>query len=225
MKKKKSIGKDIFTICVYVIVVIALALAGSFLFLKNYYSMCYVDGQSMYPTFNKKKDGKCDLGLFDKHGYVVSSLKRFDIITTYYASDYDSNTHKLLDNVSPKIKRLLAFPNEKIKIVVEGNAYVTYLQEVGSTEYKKIDLPYVACYDPEQPLQTFPSYEITLGENEYAVKGDNWSKTSNWASWDSFTGAKQIKRDYIIGRYVALIGTCDEGGGNPHYHFPEFYHV
>jgi len=233
----KNKAKDIVGISFYVLIISALALTGSFLFLKNYYSMCYVDGQSMYPTFNKDHSkGIYDLGLFDKHSYALDSLKRFDIVTTYYADDYYS-PGKLSPHCSSKIKRLLAFPNESIKIeghfeyIMEKDeqkrilVYETYLKKEGETEYTLLNLPFDNKISYEnQESSIVLNKEIVLGPTQYAVKGDNWGYKGNWNSKDSFTGAGPVERSYLIGKYIALIGTCSSDGANPKYFFPRFYY-
>jgi len=239
-KTAKSFIGDIIWTIVYMIVIVVLSLSGMFLFCKNYYSICWVDGQSMYPTFNREGNLSTnpkniyDLTLFDEKDSGKNSLVRFDIVTTYYQGDYDSK-----GDIKPtsfrKIKRLIGFPNETIKITYDKELFDTqgkidyslYIKKTTDPDFVKYTLPFdnSISYTPGLLLDI----TLTLGEGEYAVKGDNWggykSSIDNWYSYDSFTGAGKIRKNYIHGKYIAYIGTCGYQASNPHYCFPRFYHV
>ena len=194
-----SVLLDVFIIIVLVCVV-ALDVA---LFLKNiYYKQFWVNGESMYPTLNGEvilPDGSkadenagnsgvgyqhLDYGLYDDHKSTLNKLKRFDVVITSFYEDDDSE----------KIKRLVGMPNETIKFNENGDLFV----KVGN-EFKLIEQP---IEDKYKVAGTYNTHEITLGENEYYVLGDNRGHSSDSRSHGP------IKKSYIVGKAVAIIGYC-----------------
>ena len=133
IKKKKNPLGLIFRILMILIIVFSLSIMGFVLISRAIYPEdIYVNGLSMYPTFNKdakslvvdgdyeplyksgetysfSKDIKngdlVDYGLADSKSETLKALKRFDIIVTYYPSDYQDGERN--GNAIPKIKRIL----------------------------------------------------------------------------------------------------------------------
>lgn len=127
-----------------------------------------VNGDSMMPTLY---DG--DNLVMDKISYRFRKPKRFDIVVFSY--HYRENTYY--------IKRVIALPGETVRIrngviYVNGNALIEHYGN--------------------EPVEDggLATQEITLGEDEYFVLGDN--RNSSADSREPSVG--NIKRSDIVGR-------------------------
>jgi len=143
-KNSKTLRNKIVDIVFSIVAVIAVILSGTILFIKIRYVACFVSGMSMYPTFNmtgvnssgelfdpydssdSQNDGSLvDFLLADENKTFKNKIDRFDIVCSYYPSDYDSQGN-LLSSASEKIKRVLGLPGETIWLVTsneEGSKY------------------------------------------------------------------------------------------------------
>ncbi len=128
-----------------------------------------VVGSSMETTLS---DG--DNLLVDKISYRFEDPKRYDIIVFPY--QYDKNTFY--------IKRIIGMPGETVYIDPKGTIYIN--GEVLHESYGReiIRVPGLAAE------------ELTLGEDEYFVLGDNRNNSSD--SRDSNVG--NIHREDILGK-------------------------
>ncbi|MDD6691778.1 MAG: signal peptidase I [Lachnospiraceae bacterium] len=128
-----------------------------------------VNGTSMVPTL---EDG--DQLICDKISYRFRDPERFDIIIFPY--QYQKNTYF--------IKRVIGLPGETVRIDYDGNIYIN--GEILNEKYglEKMAYPGIA----EQ--------EITLGDDEYFVLGDN----RNVSEDSRYPDVGLIKRKDIIGR-------------------------
>ena len=128
-----------------------------------------VNGTSMVPTL---EDG--DQLICDKISYRFRDPERFDIIIFPY--QYQKNTYF--------IKRVIGLPGETVRIDYDGNIYIN--GEIQNEKYglEKMAYPGIA----EQ--------EITLGDDEYFVLGDN----RNVSEDSRYPDVGLIKRKDIIGR-------------------------
>ena len=128
-----------------------------------------VNGTSMVPTL---EDG--DQLICDKISYRFHDPERFDIIIFPYK--YQKNTYF--------IKRVIGLPGETVRIDYDGNIYIN--GEILDEKYglEKMTYPGIA----EQ--------EITLGDDEYFVLGDN----RNVSEDSRYPDVGLIKREDIIGR-------------------------
>lgn len=125
-------------------------------------------GQSMETGIS---DG--DYLLLNKTAYLIHGPKRGDIIAFYPSGN---------PNANPTIKRVMGLPGDRLR-VEDGYLYINGEEYKGKPDYKGIDDPGVLAS------------EITLGEDEYFVIGDNIS-----ASEDSrFTTIGYISKSDIIG--------------------------
>lgn len=140
-----------------------------------------VNGFSMENTLS---DG--DNLIVDKISYRFNDPERFDIIVFPYK--YAEKTYY--------IKRIIGLPGETVRIDMEGNIYIngTILHEVYGRE---------VIQDPGIAIE-----EITLGEGQYFVLGDNRNNSSD--SRDPSVGV--IEREDIIGRAWVRIYPFDEAG-------------
>ena len=201
MKNKKT--KRIITAIGYFLLVIALCYSGALIFHHYYYEPVYISGSSMEPTLkganSDQIDGSIvDFGIVDNHKYAIDHIQRFDIVSTYYPSDYDSNG-ELKSTAKLKIKRVVAMPNDTFEI----DDGLLYLYENG----EKTLVSY--------PFQTNPAKEDgyigkdTIGQkelnsDEYWVLGDNRSASNDCGTFD-----KPIKKSYIKGVLVAIEGRAE----------------
>lgn len=126
-----------------------------------------VSGTSMNPTLQGS-----DTLLIDKIFYKIGDLKRFDVIV------FDYNESALY------IKRIIGLPGDRIKIN-DGHVYIN-----GSL---LSDDPLI---NDKMTYAGIAENEITLGEDEYFVLGDNRNN-----SYDSrYEQVGVVKGKYIIGR-------------------------
>lgn len=129
-----------------------------------------VNGRSMEPTL---QDG--DNLIVDKLTYRFSDPKRFDIIVFPYR--YGKNEFY--------IKRIIGLPGERVRIDASGSIYIN--GERLEENYGKEVI--------ENPGDVFN--EITLGDDEYFVLGDNRNNSSDSRlQYD----VGNIKRKDIIGK-------------------------
>ena len=204
--KNRNKFKTFLAIFVIVISVCLLIVEGFVYYQRTYLTPFWVNGQSMYPTLNghaldnygnelNESSGTAkvgyivDYGVMDTHQSAINHIKRFDIVVTKYSSLDEGN----------KIKRVVGLPGETIRFVITG----------AGNEHNG-DL-YVNDKYVEQPISSniiknssgYPVGEVKLGEDEYYVLGDNRNHSNDSRS----KGA--IKREYIVGKAIALCATCE----------------
>ncbi|MCD8106259.1 MAG: signal peptidase I [Lachnospiraceae bacterium] len=137
-------------------------------------------GESMYPALN---DG--DQLIVDMVSYRFTDPKRFDVIV--FPFQYQEDTYY--------IKRIIGLPGETVKIE-DGVIYINGEELEESYGYEEIRNPGLA------------SSEITLGEQEYFVLGDNRNDSTD--SREPSVG--NISRDEIIGRALLRIWPLSSFG-------------
>lgn len=128
-----------------------------------------VQGDSMRPTLH---DG--DNLIVDKLSYRFQDPQRFDIIVFPY--EHKKKTYY--------IKRIIGMPGERVRIDQDGIIYI-------NGEVLEEDYGAEVMRNPGRAVT-----EITLGEDEYFVLGDNRNNSSD--SRDPSVG--NIHRDRIIGK-------------------------
>lgn len=128
-----------------------------------------VNGTSMVPTL---EDG--DQLICDKISYRFHDPERFDIIIFPYK--YQKNTYF--------IKRVIGLPGETVRIDYDGNIYIN--GEILDEKYGLEEMTYPGIAEQE----------ITLGDDEYFVLGDN----RNVSEDSRYPDVGLIKREDIIGR-------------------------
>jgi signal peptidase I len=146
----------------------------------------------------------CDYGMMDAKPGFITSLKRFDIIVTYfYSGDTDL-----------KIKRLMALPGESWKFDKEGNFYVGK----DPSSLALVEQPFLDEIEKEHPGWKASTYtgtsnmSGTLGEDEYFVCGDNRLKGASGDSRSATPGP--IKRSLLQGKAITLTGICADHVAN-----------
>lgn len=124
--------------------------------------------------------------IVDKLSYRFSNPQRFDVVVFPYK--FEENTDF--------IKRVIGLPGEKIRIDNEGNIYIN--GEILEEHYGK-----AVIIEPGRAEK-----EITLGEDEYFVLGDNRNNSTD--SRDPFVG--NIKKSEFIGKAFARIWPLNKMG-------------
>ena len=131
----------------------------------------YVKGASMDPNFF---DG--DYLIIDEISYRFSAPEREDVIIFRYP----------LDQSQFFIKRIIGLPGETVK-VEDGKVFIKN-KSIASGEFVLDESSYL------ENISTAGNLEMSLGDDEYFVLGDNRDASSDSRKWGA------IKKDYIIGR-------------------------
>lgn len=165
---------------------VALAL-GLALFIRFFVAAPYVvSGASMEPNFDN-----WDYLITDRLSYDISSPERGDVVVFCLPGSGECSFFKRLasgDLKGPRtlIKRIIGLPGETV--TVEGtNVRVT------NTEHPEgfvLDEPYLTSENLGGPTGT----NITLGEDEYFVLGDNRRVSSDSRVWGS------LPKENIVGQ-------------------------
>ncbi len=230
-----------------VITVFALmiAVSANVIYLSSAYNMSfYVNGMSMYPTLNldatdahgKKLNwnrGNDVYGDVVDYGYAKggdkdnwrAGLARYDVVITYFKSDYrvdnlgnlvrdESGNLILLPNRKVKIKRVIGLPGETVLFEPATEDTATYNRAWGKTTinpgqaneqvltplYGPKDYPDVGYLSYPFPTTTYGP--TTLGEREYYVMGDNRGASYSSDSRDN----GPILDEMIKGKAYLIVG-------------------
>ena len=191
---------------------IGLCFTASIAMTRNYYDTIFVSGSSMNPTlyggtgglakapyideYNEYHSGEyVNFGLVDKSEKAKKNIRRYDIVTTYYPSDYDG-TGKLIESATYKIKRVIALPGETFRIV---NGVLSVKTDGAFVVVERKHL-----IDDGGQVDIKDITERTLNENEYWVLGDHRSDSS-----DSGTMKRPVTLNMITGVVVRIEGTAE----------------
>lgn len=140
-----------------------------------------VSGSSMEDTLS---DG--DNLIVDKISYRFNDPERFDVVVFPY--QYEADTYY--------IKRIIGLPGETVQIDGSGNIYIDgalLADEYGTETILNAGLA---------------TQEITLGDNEYFVLGDNRNNSTD----SRFEAVGNIKGENIVGRAWLRIYPFNEFG-------------
>lgn len=121
-----------------------------------------VSGQSMEPNFDSG-----EMVLVQRLSYSGNKLiKRGDVVAARFPAD--SKKTRL-------IKRVIGLPGETVKITYEGDIYINWV---------KLNEPYniIVGTPPYDQVQ-----ELTLGEDQYFLVGDNRPGSSDSRLWGPVT--------------------------------------
>lgn len=169
-EKEVNIVKDLLFLCMYIIIVIGICWA----VLTFVGQRTEVSGESMSNTLHSG-----DTLWIDKLEYEFGSPKRYDVVVFPYGDDEDTFY----------IKRIIGLPGETVYIDEDGNIFIDdelLESDVYGRETIASDKRGVAAD------------EITLGDDEYFVLGDNRNNSRDSRVAD----VGNIHKKDIIGRAV-----------------------
>ncbi len=186
-KRRKDDDKDVNIVkeLLSLIIYVGVVILICFLIITFVGQRTTVHGTSMYPTLENG-----DNIWIDKLKYHFTDPKRFDIIVFPYQGD---NVYY--------IKRVIGLPGEKVYIDDAGNIFING---------EKLDEDYGYEVIRENGLA---AEEITLGDDEYFVLGDNRNVSRDSRSAD----VGNIKKADIIGQAkyrlspIKKFGKIDKG--------------
>lgn len=213
---------------VYFAIVVLVCVTGVHSFRARYFGEFYVSGNSMYPTLNNDPS-RHDFGLADTSEQAINTLKRFDILLTYYPwSDYENNGepykpgNKLKDADKPesersikcKIKRLIGLPGETVIInndysltifTLDGDilTYDRDLSDPNPTDNHR--LPYNRNIASRKGKISERARTYVLEERRYLVMGDNWDDSEDCTNANNYP----VYRENLYGKFVCVFATCD----------------
>lgn len=177
---RNKILKEAFSTALYLLAVLAVT---AFV-LKFVGQRSVVDGSSMVGTLYNGESV-----WVNKFRYRFTDPERFDIVVFPYK--YQENTYF--------IKRIIGLPGETVRIDEEGNIYIN--GEILEEDYG------LEVIRPEN--RGIAAEEITVGEGEYFVMGDNRND-----SMDSrFPNVGNISEDIIVGKAVFRLFPLSKFGG------------
>ncbi len=169
-EKEINIVKDLISLCVYILIVIGICWA----VLTYVGQRTEVSGESMSNTLHSG-----DTLWIDKLEYEFGSPKRFDVVVFPYGDD-DETFY---------IKRVIGLPGETVYIDEDGVIYIND-EELQGDVYGRETIA--------EDKRGVASEEVTLGEDEYFVLGDNRNNSRDSRVAD----VGNIHKKDIIGRAV-----------------------
>lgn len=169
-EKEVNIVKDLLFLCLYILIVIGICWA----VLTYVGQRTEVSGESMSNTLHSG-----DTLWIDKLEYEFGSPKRFDVVVFPYGDDEDTFY----------IKRIIGMPGETVYIDEEGTIYINDEPLEGDKYGREV----IA-----EDKRGIASEEITLGEDEYFVLGDNRNNSRD----SRVSDVGNIHKRDIIGRAV-----------------------
>ena len=169
-EKEINIVKDLISLCIYILIVIGIC----WTVLTYVGQRTEVSGESMSNTLHSG-----DTLWIDKLEYEFGSPKRFDVVVFPYGDD-DETFY---------IKRFIGLPGETVYIDEDGVIYING-EELQGDIYGRETIA--------EDKRGVASEEITLGEDEYFVLGDNRNNSRDSRVAD----VGNIHKKDIIGRAV-----------------------
>ena len=169
-EKEINIVKDLLFLCLYILIVIGICWA----VLTYVGQRTEVSGESMSNTLHSG-----DTLWIDKLEYEFGSPKRFDVVVFPYGEDDDTYY----------IKRIIGLPGETVYIDEDGTIYINDEPLEGDKYGREL----IA-----EDKRGVAAEEITLGDDEYFVLGDNRNNSRD----SRVSDVGNIHKNDIIGRAV-----------------------
>lgn len=179
--EKKKVNVPIIKEVITWVIEIVIVLAIAFVFVYFIGLRTSVVGQSMAPTLENKQEI-----LVNRFVYSITNPKPNDIIV--FLPNGNKKSHYY-------VKRVIAVPGDTVQIK-DGTVYVNgeVFQEEAET---------APIIDAELAAE-----EITLGEDEYFVLGDNRNNSED----SRYANIGNIKKEYIIGKAWFIVSPFDKFG-------------
>ena len=186
VSKRKKIFSIIGELMIYAMIIVSCA----FLIPNYVVAKTVVSGESMENTLKDK-----DVLLVEKVSYRLDDPERFDMIVFYHFWDNNNPDKKDKDAYEFYVKRVIGLPGETVQIK-DGTIYMNgeALEEHDGTD--------VIAEEGRA------SEEITLGEDEYFVLGDNREVSIDSRSDE----VGNVKKDWILGQVCARVYPFDKIG-------------
>lgn len=212
-KKKRRFLKFGAYIASGLVLAYSFVVAGSVIVFNAGYDLpIFINGASMFPYLNEDAgrlidgkyytysylDGSSNPGDIIDFGYaksrdsisILKEVKRYDVVTTYYPSDYATNSDGtlkrdeqgkliLLANSAPKIKRVIGLPNETVsyRLVLPNEETSEFANPIwGETTIISKDKPQG---EKLKPVYTVADYKIGDGVYDYPSSSYTWAKSSS----------------------------------------------
>jgi len=194
--------------------VLPVAIASLNTFAKSKYEEFFVLGSSMQPTLTGDIE-KSTYGTSDNSKQAINNINRFDIVICYYPfntsySDYSQpyirGHSTLLSTASLKVKRVIGLPGDTL--IIRNEVFTIKNNTIGEItyggDYEKVP------FERNTPISSRVA-DITLGEDEYFVMGDNWTANGSTDCCNPggiVNSASPIYKENIAGVVINLVGYC-----------------
>ena len=186
VSKRKKIFSIIGELMIYAMIIVSCA----FLIPNYVVAKTVVSGESMENTLKDK-----DVLLVEKVSYRLDDPERFDMIVFYHFWDNNNPDKKDKDAYEFYVKRVIGLPGETVQIK-DGTIYIN-----GAALEEHYGKDVIA-------EEGRASEEITLGEDEYFVLGDNREVSIDSRSEE----VGNVKKDWILGQVCARVYPFDKIG-------------
>ena len=228
MKISEVLDK-VLTPVIYILFAALFAFTGCYIFQEYFYTNIYVSGRSMNPTLIGTYIHS--YGYADKSANAINGLKRFDVLITYYPNEWMGG----VEDTVYKVKRLWGLPGETISLsydeetmtftftatknekefiytseeVTKGMFYTSSLTEKDELTVAEFRTEHKHFYTSVGTIVSdYRHFNLTLGDDEYFVMGDNWANST-----DSFTnvvsyGHQNLIRKNLKGKVVCIRGVA-----------------
>ncbi len=180
-REKKKVNVPVVKEVVTWVVEIVIVLAIAFVFVFYIGHRTSVVGQSMAPTLENRQKI-----LINRFIYSITDPKPNDVVV--FLPNGNEKSHYY-------VKRVIGVPGDKVQIK-EGMVYVN-----GEPFEEAVEMP--AILDAELAAE-----EITLGEDEYFVLGDNRNNSED----SRYANIGNIKKEYMIGKAWFIVSPYENFG-------------
>ena len=235
----------------YLLLAVSIVITGCYIFYKKYYQPIVVDGSSMQPTLlgggTSHVAGynyRYHYGVADLHSPAINSLKRFDVVVTYYPNSWIPG-----GDDSYKIKRVWGFPGETISLNYDesdkfftftvSHAYdginTTYKSSVITSIEKEFEIEHLENgeRDIKKTITTFSVVKWNVPSKSFNINAAGTKRTfqktldkdeyfvmgDNWASstdsYEKRTESEKLTRKYIQGRVLYISAYVSLVNGEP----------
>ena len=180
-REKKKVNVPVVKEVVTWVVEIVIVLAIAFVFVFYIGHRTSEVGQSMAPTLENRQKI-----LINRFIYSITDPKPNDVVV--FLPNGNEKSHYY-------VKRVIGVPGDKVQIK-EGMVYVN-----GEPFEEAVEMP--AILDAELAAE-----EITLGEDEYFVLGDNRNNSED----SRYANIGNIKKEYMIGKAWFIVSPYENFG-------------